>query len=247
MSGAMRLYDDLVPWYRLLDPPEDHASEVEIYRRAFERAISGPCETLLELGAGAGHNGLFLKRDFTCTLTDPSERMLTLSREINPECEHVLGDMRSLALGREFDAVLIHDAIVYMTSEPDLRAAAETAFRHLRPGGAAIVAPDCVRDTFTESSDDYEGDDGTRSMRAIAWMWDPDPDDSTYTVDYGFLLREGAEVRAVHDRHLEGLFSVARWTRILTDAGFRVELLDRPLDEEEHHNGYTDRVFLARR
>jgi len=43
--------------------------------------------------------------------------MLELSRTINPEAEHILGDMRTLRLGRTFDAVLIHDAICYMTTE----------------------------------------------------------------------------------------------------------------------------------
>ena len=77
--------------------------------------------------------------------------MLELSRGLNPGCEHLLGDMRTLRLGRTFDAVLIHDAVMYMTSEADLRAALETAFVHLRPGGAAVVAPDCVRETFRPS------------------------------------------------------------------------------------------------
>jgi len=35
--------------------------------------------------------------------------MLELSRTINPELEHLVGDMRTIRLGRTFDAVLIHD------------------------------------------------------------------------------------------------------------------------------------------
>ncbi len=243
----MQIYGNLVPWYRLLDPPEDHAGEAALFRAAFERTVSAPARTLLELGAGAGHNALHLKAHYACTLSDLSEDMVELSRELNPTCEHIVGDMRSLRLGRTFDAVLIHDAIVYMTTEDDLRAAVETAFVHLRPGGAAIFAPDCLRDTFGESSTDHEGEDGARSMRAISWMWDPDPADSTYTVDYAFLLRSGADMRAVHDRHVEGLFSEATWTQLLTEVGFVAERLTRPLDEEEATGGYTERIFLGRR
>ena len=47
------------------------------------------------------------------------------------------GDLRTLRLGRSFDAVLVHDAVMYMTSERDLRSMAVTAFQHTRPGGAA--------------------------------------------------------------------------------------------------------------
>ena len=114
-------------------------------------------ETLLELGSGAGHNAVHLKRRFRCTLSDVAPGMLDLSRELNPECEHVAGDMRTLRLGRTFDAVLVHDAIVYMTTRDDLRAAAATAFLHTRPGGAAIFAPDYVRETFAEQTELLKG------------------------------------------------------------------------------------------
>jgi trans-aconitate methyltransferase len=57
------------------------------------------------------------------TLVDLSEEMLVVSRRLNPECEHLLGDMRTLRLGRSFDAVFVHDAIDYMTTEADLRRA----------------------------------------------------------------------------------------------------------------------------
>jgi SAM-dependent methyltransferase len=136
------LYGEFSSWYRLLDPPADHAEEASIYRRALVEAIDGKATTLLELGSGAGHNAVHLKPHFECTLSDLSEPMLALSRALNPVCEHLLGDMRTLRLERTFDAVLVHDAICYLATESDLRAAIETAFVHTRPGGAAIFAPD---------------------------------------------------------------------------------------------------------
>jgi trans-aconitate methyltransferase len=237
------LYRELVPWYRLLDPPADHADEAAAYQSALERAASPRPETLLELGSGAGHNAHHLKRRFRCTLTDPSEEMLGLSRELNPECEHRIGDMRTLRLGRAFDVVLVHDAIMYMTTEEDLLAAAQTAFAHTRPGGAALFAPDCVKETFEEHTDLLSEEDGSQALRCIAWAWDPDPADSTFVTEYGFLLRNGAGVTAVHDRHVEGLFERAAWLRVLSRAGFQTELTDRPLDDA----GKTDQVFLCRR
>ncbi|MET0553097.1 MAG: class I SAM-dependent methyltransferase, partial [Vicinamibacteria bacterium] len=171
----MRLYGDLVPWYRLLDPPHDHTDEVAAFTRAIDGVIGTGPATLLELGAGAGHNASHLERRFRCTLSDPSEPMAALSRALNPASEHVPGDMRTLRLGRTFDAVLVHDAVMYMTSAADLRLAAETAFVHTRPGGAAVFAPDCTRETFVEAAELHEGDDGGRALRCLAWSWDPDP------------------------------------------------------------------------
>ena len=58
--------------------------------------------------------------------------------------------MRTLRLGRAFDAVLVHDAIDYITTQDDLREVIETAFAHCRPGGIAVFVPDYVKDTFGE-------------------------------------------------------------------------------------------------
>ena len=236
------LYSELVSWYRLIDPPADHADEAAVFEDAFVRGSAGPAETLLELGAGAGHNASHLKRRFQCTLTDLSEEMLSLSRELNPECEHLTGDMRTLRLGRAFDVVLVHDAVVYMTTEDDLLAAASTAFVHTRPGGAAIFAPDHLRDTFRESVELLEGADGARALRCLAWTWDPDPGDTTYAVEYAFLMRDGVAMTAAHDRHLEGLFPEATWRRLLQMAGFEVDTIERPIG-----NGATDTIFLCHR
>ncbi|HZH02999.1 MAG TPA: class I SAM-dependent methyltransferase, partial [Myxococcaceae bacterium] len=232
----------LVPWYHLVDPPEDHREEADCFQAAFEREISPAPVTLLELGSGAGNNALHLKHRFTCTLADLSPDMLALSREQNPDCEHVQGDMRTLRLGRTFDAVLIHDAICYMLTEEDLFAAASTAFVHTRPGGAAIFAPDCYRETLKDAAETLECDRGDRSLRGLLWTWDPDPADDTYQVDFAFMLRDGATLRAVHDRHVEGLFPRETWRRLLSEAGFEVGTLERPIGD-----GKVDEVFLCRR
>ena len=219
----MLLYRDLVPWYRLVDPPADHEDESACYAAALIRHATPPVETFLELGAGGGHNAFFMKQHFRCTLTDLSPEMQTLSRELNQDCEHIVGDMRTLRLGRTFDAVMIHDAIMYMTTLDDLRAAVTTAFVHTRPGGAALFAPDFVRETFRDSANLISADDGPRSLRGVEWAWDPDPADDTFAVEYALLLRDGDLVSSVHDRHHEGLFSRDVWTRLLQDVGFSVE------------------------
>ena len=219
------LYRDLVGWYHLLDPVSDHADEAAVFESAFERAVDSPA-TLLELGAGAGNNASFLKGRFACTLTDLSEDMLALSRARNPSCEHLVGDMRTLRLGRTFDCVLVHDAISYMTTSEDLSAALRTAFVHTRPGGAALFVPDCVREDFREHHGVITGEDGERSLRCLEWHRDPDPSDDSYVVDFAFLLRENGRVRAAHDRHVQGLFARDRWLKLLAEAGFEAETRD---------------------
>jgi SAM-dependent methyltransferase len=240
----MRLYSELAGWYHLLTAPEDYEEEAAEIVRLAEEAVDGELRTLLELGSGGGNNASHLKRRLACTLTDVSEEMLELSRGLNPECEHRAGDMRTLRLGRTFDLVLVHDAVVYMTTEADLRAALETAFVHTRPGGVAIFLPDATRETLREGTSTGGHDGDGRALRYLEWTHDPDPGDSTYEVDYLVALREGdAPVRVVHDRHVEGVFARGDWLAWLREAGF--EAAAHELSVEDATEGWT--AFVARR
>jgi len=219
-----KLYSRLADWWPLLSPPAEYSEEAAFYAGHLVRCGNQPARTLLELGSGGGNNASHLKRRFEMTLVDLSAGMLAVSRDLNPECEHVQGDMRTVRLERQFDRVFVHDAICYMTTADDLRKVIETAFVHCRPGGAALFAPDFIRETFRTSTD-HGGHDGEhRGLRYLEWTWDPDPADSTYLVDFAYLLRnEAGEIRVEHDRHLEGLFARAEWLQILTAAGFQAE------------------------
>ena len=143
----MKIYNEFADWFHLLTHPRDYADEAADYVRLIHGALPA-ARTLLELGAGGGNNASHMKRHFTCTLTDLSPRMLAVSRSINPDCEHIQGDMRELRLGRQFDAVFVHDAVEYMVSLDDLSRAVQTAYVHTRPGGVALFVPDGTSETF---------------------------------------------------------------------------------------------------
>jgi trans-aconitate methyltransferase len=144
----MKLYDELAEWWPLFSAPPDYAEEAAFFADVLSQACNPPPRTVLELGSGGGNNALYLKSKFEMTLVDLSPQMLAVSRTLNPECEHREGDMRTVNLGRAFDAVFIHDAVAYMTTAADLGAAIRTARRHCRAGGVALIVPDCVRETF---------------------------------------------------------------------------------------------------
>ena len=224
--------------------PSDYVEEADFATRVIEATVEGQARTLLELGSGGGNNASHLKLRFECTLTDLSPEMLALSRTLNPECEHLEGDMRTLRLERTFDAVFVHDAIAYITTEDDLRATIETVAEHLRPGGAALLVPDTTRELFEPGTrhGGHDGDDG-RSLRYLEWSYDPDPTDTIYDVDFAFLLREtGKETRVEHDRHVCGVFPEALWRALIEEAG--LELVD--FDVEDPDAG-DHAVFVARK
>jgi SAM-dependent methyltransferase len=222
----MHMYSDLAPWFHLLTHPSDYEDEAAFVSRVVDDIGDGEMRTLLELGSGGGNNASHLKARFVCTLTDISPEMLALSATLNPECEHVEGDMRTLRLGRVFDVVFIHDAISYLTTEDDLRAAIETTFVHVRPGGVVILTPDATTGIFKPHTDHggHDGEDG-RSLRYLEWTHPPEPGASTYITDYAIVARgPGDELRVVHDRHTLGLFPEATWKRLIAEVG--LELVD---------------------
>jgi SAM-dependent methyltransferase len=239
----MKIYADYADWYHLLTAPEDYDEEEEIYSGAIIAASSTPPGTLLELGCGGGCLASRYKRRFQATLTDISPAILAQSQRINPECEHLLGDMRTLRLGRTFDAVLVHDAVMYMTTDDDLRRAIQTAFVHTRPGGVALFAPDAVQETF-KAQTDHGGHDGDgRALRYLSWDRDPDPDDSTFMTTFVVVLQEeGQPTRTILDQHVMGLFSRNEWLEWLAEAGFRPSV--HPLVHSEVEPG-TVEYFVA--
>lgn len=244
VSGP-KLYRDLADWWPLLSAPEEYAEEAAFYRSALIEGSSRAITTVLELGSGGGNNASHLEASFDMTLVDPSPGMLEVSRRLNPDCEHVQGDMRTVRLAKTFDAVFVHDAVAYMTTESDLRSAIETAFVHCEPGGVALFAPDHVRENFAPSTDHGGNDGNGRALRYLEWTWDPNPTDNVYVVDYAYLLRErDGSVRALHDRHIEGLFSRVDWLRWLADAGFEPKIV--PFQHSELPPGQYE-VFVATR
>jgi SAM-dependent methyltransferase len=219
--SAYRLYHDLADWWPLISPPQEYAGEAACLASVFH-AADVPVREVLDLGCGGGHVATHLKNAFNLTLVDISPQMLAVSRRLNPECAHHQGDMRTIRLGRAFDAVLVHDAVDYITSRDDLRQVIETAHAHCRPGGVALFIPDHVKDTFrpvsgSGGSSDAAGRQGGFRERT----WDPDPSDDVITAEYVFTLREADGTSAVvAETHELGAFSRATWAAELTRAGF---------------------------
>jgi SAM-dependent methyltransferase len=230
------MYDSIADWWPVISPPSEYAEEAVLYVDMIRDASSIPVRKVLELGSGGGNNASHMKRAFAMTLVEPAEKMRELSRALNPECMHLPGDMRDLRLGRTFDAVFVHDAVMYMTTEDDLRAALATVAAHLAPGGAALVAPDATTETFSEATGHGGGEDESgRRARYLEWTMPPEPGTTSFETHYAFLLREpDGSVRVAHDVHHEGLFPRATWLRLFREVGLTAELAPRVIEGVEY-------------
>jgi SAM-dependent methyltransferase len=216
-----RVYDDLAPWWPLISPVTEYAADAAVLRSALGLA-DGQVRTALDLGCGGGHVAAHLKDALSMTLVDLSAQMLAMSRQLNPECEHELGDMRTLRLGRRFDAVLVHDAVDYITTAADLDAVLGTAFAHCRPGGVAVFMPDHTAETFRPGSGGGGSTDSAgRQASFREWTSDPDPADDWIESEYEFVLRDAdGAAQVVRETHQLGAFSRGTWLSSLARAGF---------------------------
>jgi len=240
--GAVKLYSELAEWWPIFSAPEEYREEAAFFARVLTDSCDPPPRSVLELGSGGGNNASHLKARYAMTLVDLSPRMLAVSQALNPECQHLEGDIRTIRLGRSYDAVFVHDAICHMTTRAELGAVMQTAFEHCRPGGVALFAPDFVRETFVENTDHGGNDTDRGSVRYLQWTTDPDPSDTTYFVDFAILIRDPqGRMRLEHDRHTYGLFKRSEWLRLMRDAGFELNTISAVVDDFERD------LFVGRR
>lgn len=239
-----RLYTDLAPWWTLLSPPESYIEDARLVHGLLCQALGRAPASLLELGCGGGTLASWLPPELALVLSDLSPEMLALAAARNPRAETVAADLRTLRLGRRFDSVLVHDALMYLLTEEDVAAALATARAHLEPGGALLLIPDFTAESVYPGTDAGGGEDESgRAARLLEWRWDPDPDDHLFQVEMALLLREAdGTVTSVHDQHTMAAHPTETWFRLIKEAGFRPVAADLLAVQTESGIG---EVFLA--
>jgi len=229
-----KMYTELACYWPLVSDPANYAEEAAWWRAALRAKLGPGRHRILELGVGGGNNLSHLTGEFDAVAADISPQMVEQARKLNPNVEFHVGDMRTLRLGRTFQAVLIHDAIGYLLTEDDLRATFATVAAHLEPGGVFITAPDWYRHTFHEPFVTHGTNaNGGVTVTTLEYTHDPDPTDTTVDTLMWFLIRDAGGLRIEQDRHVTGLFPLDTWLGLMREAGFDVE--KRPYDVHEDH------------
>ncbi len=128
-------FDAYSRYYDLLYRDKDYVTEVNYIRGLLERyGITGP--ELLEFGSGTGKHGrLLASQGYRVTGIERSAEMVAQALPC-PGFACQQGDIRTVQLGRTFDAVLaLFHVISYQTTNADVQAVFARAAEHLRPGG----------------------------------------------------------------------------------------------------------------
>lgn len=239
MKETRHLYSDLAwLWPLWGDATTEYADYCRHVAERIREHSRRPAATLLDIGCGGGKNVVNLGRHFAVTGLDLSPAMLAQARELNPGCTFILDDMRTFQLGRQFDAVLLDDAMSHMVDRVDFQAAIRRAHEHLRPGGVLVATPDVTKETFQQNRTSVTT--ASREGLDVAFVenvFDPDPTDESYECTILYLIREHGGQRIASDHWTLGIFPLDTWRQVLRDTGFEVH--EGLYDPEGDGKGFT--------
>ena len=134
--------EDILPTYDAVGP---HWARVERDTSLFERAHlermldAAPGRGVLDLGCGSGRPVAHWLAGTGARVTgvDGAASMIALFRRSVPDARAVHADMRGLALGERFDAILAFDSFFHLCPD-DQRAMFATFAAHAAPGAALM-------------------------------------------------------------------------------------------------------------
>lgn len=209
----MSVFGVYARYYDLIYRDKDYRQEADFVRALLERLAPG-CRTILELGCGTGGHAEHLARagleihgvDISADMLQlASARYARLSPELRSRLLLSQGDVRSVDLGRTYDAVIsLFHVMSYQTTNQDLLDAFATARRHLKPGGLLVFdcwyGPAVLSDPPAVRVKRWE-DNGIRVLRiAEPVMF---PNDNTVDVNYQILVDEisGNQTVQINETH----------------------------------------------
>ena len=240
-------YENLAWVDTVLINPGDVSDEAALYCKTIRKYSKIPTHTLLHLGCGAGFHDHTFKKHFQVTGVDISQGMLKIARKQNPEIDYHRADMRTIRLGRQFDAVIIPESIGYMTTLNNLRKAIRTARLHLKSGGVLLIVAH-VQEEFRENNFVYSGSRGNCHVTVFENNQVLDSSKNCYEATMVYLIRRSCRLTIHSDRHKIGLFGSMAWNSLLKNDGFHVRkmrmdhLYDKFLMEKSQ---YKQTVFIC--
>ena len=131
---------------------------------ALERLGTAPDAEILDVGCGEGWTSVFLAESgYRPTGIDLApaciEMAVARATRWSVDATFEVGDMDALDLGREFDAVLVYDALHHSARQ---RAVVANVARHLRPGGWVLFGEPSWLHAVSPSA--------RRTTRELGWI-----------------------------------------------------------------------------
>ncbi len=231
----MKLYQEWAWLWSAVTPPQTYVEEAQDLLSILCEALGRRPNSILELGAGGGfllHDLQTLHPNVELTLVDTNPEMLAEASKRNPTAETVLGDMTSVELGRSFDVVLLHDAVMYLQDREAVSKVLAAMHSHCKADGVAIVVPDCCTETFEERILTAQSETERAFIHLTEWHWDADPNDDRVHVEFSVLMRQSDVnppcVESHHETHTMLVLSLGDWMDAFMHNGWMQDFPSQP-------------------
>ena len=235
-ARSARIYDLLYTGTRI----KDYATEADVLHALIQRVHPG-ARTLLDVACGTGAHLAFLRERYEVAGADVSPEMLAVAREqLGDDVPLEVADMRTLHLGRRFDAVTcLFSGIGYVLDADGLRQTMRRSADHVNVGGVLIVdgwvRPDAWMDGHRPPPE--YADDGTLGVVRLTHSR---PEDRITTLEMHHLVRDQSGVEHFVEHHVMAMTPTAEYVAAAEAAGLGVEV------EADYMPG-RDRIIAVRR
>lgn len=222
----------------MISSPEEYESFSNYILHKINEHKTRKTSTLLHLGCGSGCIDYNLKNHYSITGVDLSKDMIKSAAKKNPECEYLVGDMRTVNLNRKFDAIILPDSTAYLLTESEIYNLFKNAKNMLNKDGLLMVMVEYDPEFFPQNrttvekvrKDDIE-------LTFIENNYAKDLRENSFEATFIFLIRIKGELDVVMDVHRAGLFKKEIWHDQMVKAGFKTELIEDEMLEEIAQKG----------
>lgn len=208
--------------------------EVRSLRKAFQR-YGVRVRSILDLACGTGAHAIRLApMGYEVVGVDVSAAQLRIARgkarQRGLRISFLRADMRTVSLGRTFDAVIcMFGGWGYLVRIRDVRAALARAYRNLRPGGLFLLEFWGRGGVRTDRKSWDVAEDGVKVIRVSKMTFNPRT--RVYSIRMDHVVLRGRRVleefTAQHDLRV---YRIAEMRKLLSHAGFRLRAMLRADD-----------------
>ena len=220
------LHGRLAEYYDGIYHLKDYPKEARELLRLATRHLGKTPRSLLDVGCGTGVHLAEFRKKLSVAGVDLSPDMLRIARRrLGKGVRLVRGDMRRFSLDARFDVVTcLFSAIAYMQTRRDRDLAVANFYRHLHPGGVALVEGWILPERWRGQGGDlvtYEG----RGVR-VARMTSSRREGNESVVEYQFLVGErGKPIRHFTEVDRNPLVEAEEMLGSFRRAGFHARVL----------------------
>lgn len=201
---------------------KDYAREAEAIHEIVEARSTSGGNLLLDVGCGTARHIEQLQKWYDCEGLDVDRAMLAIAHARVPNATFHCQDMIGFNLDRRFDAIVsLFGAIGYVPNVRLLEQTIDTLYRHLKPGGVAIVEPWLRPNDWKDGLVDARFAD--EPDLKVARMSVSRRDGNASILHYNYMVAARDGVRTFNEPHRLMLFTDEEYRHAFNKARFHLD------------------------